>query len=126
MFEEQEIICIDKQGLLDKIRSVYMEGYRIVQISCTKENTYQIDYTFDKEYKFLDIRVNIPIEDAKLPSITGIYECAFAYENEIHDLFGIQIDGINLNYQGKFYRINVHAPFNIPVAQQGKPPGDKE
>lgn len=126
MFEEQEIICIDKQGLLDKIRSVYVEGYRIVQISCTKNNIYQIDYTFDKEYKFLDIRVNIPIEDAELPSITGIYECAFAYENEMHDLFGIQIDGINLNYQGKFYRIEVQAPFNIRVAQQGKPPGDKE
>ncbi|OEU79862.1 MAG: hypothetical protein BA872_03835 [Desulfobacterales bacterium C00003060] len=125
MFEEQEIIRIDKDELLDRIRGVSDEGCRLVQIGCTKDETFQIDYTFDKKYKFLNIRVNIPLENAQLPSITDIYGCAFVYENEIHDLFGIKIDGISVDYGGKFYRIAVQAPFSVTeVATQKKEPAD--
>jgi ech hydrogenase subunit D len=119
MFEEQEIICIEKEELQDKIRRTFDEGYRLVQIGCTKDEMFQIDYTFDKQYKFLDLRVNIPVSDARLSSITGIYACAFTYENEIHDLFGIKIEGIKIDYKGNFYRLAVKAPFSI----QGTPPG---
>lgn len=114
MFEEQEIVQITREELLDRILSMSNEGYRLVQIGCTKMEAFQIDYTFDKDYKFLDLRLMIPIEDAQLPSITGVYGCAFTYENELHDLFGIQVEGISLNYDGNFYRIPVVAPFNIP------------
>ena len=126
MFEEQEIISITKEELIDRIRGAFDGGYRLVQISCTREETYQIDYSFDKEYKFMNLRVNLPIENGELPSITGIYECAFAYENEIHDLFGIKIPGISVDYKGKFYRIPVKAPFNIPGAGQGETPEGTE
>ena len=120
MFEEQEIICIKKEELLKWICRAFDEGYRLVQIGCTKGEMYQMDYTFDRAYKFLDLRVNISIDDAQLPSITGIYACAFTYENEIHDLFGIRINGINVNYNGNFYRIAVKSPFNTPVTPPGK------
>ena len=126
MFEEQEIIDLTKEEMLGKIRGVFDEGYRLVQIGCTRGETYQIDYTFDKEYRFLDFRVNIPLDEPELPSITGIYDSAFAYENEIHDLFGIKVASINVDYKGAFYRIPVKAPFSTSEAAQGQPRSEKE
>ena len=120
MFEEQEIICIEIENLLENIRRTFTEGYRLVQISCTKAGMHQIDYTFDKKYTFLDFRVHIPDENAQLPSITKIYACAFTYENEIHDLFGISFHGLDINYNGNFYRVGAKAPFNIPEASTDK------
>jgi len=120
MFENQEMVSIEKAELLDRIRRISDESWRLVQISCTRTQMFQIDYSFDKNYHFLDLRVNIPAEDAQLPSISGIYPCAFGYENEIHDLFGIRIDGISIDYKGNFYRIAVKAPFNIAGALPGQ------
>ncbi|MFC1579804.1 NADH-quinone oxidoreductase subunit C [Thermodesulfobacteriota bacterium] len=121
MFEEQEIIDITKKGLLEKVRGVFDEGFRLVQIGCTRGEAFQIDYTFDKDYRFLDLRVNIPLDDPELPSITGIYDSAFGYENEIHDLFGIKVAGINVDYEGAFYRIPVKAPFSAAEAAEETP-----
>ena len=125
MFEEQEIVEIGPEALVENVLNRSQEGYRLVQIGCTREETtFQLDYTFDKDYRFLNLRVTLPAEEARLPSITGIYGCAFTYENEIHDLFGIQVRGNRIDYQGKFYRIPLAAPFNIPgTVKESKPEG---
>jgi ech hydrogenase subunit D len=120
MFEKQEIDWIEKGALIESIRRVFDEGYRLVQIGCTRDEMFQMDYTFDRKYKFLNLRVKVPVVDAAVPSISGVYSCAFTYENEIHDLFGIRFDGMNINYNGNFYRVGVKAPFNI-----SKVPSDK-
>jgi ech hydrogenase subunit D len=120
MFENQEMVSIEKAELLDRIRNISDEGFRLVQVSCTRTEMFQIDYSFDKNYRFMNLRVNIPVEDAQLPSISGIYPCAFGYENEIHDLFGVRIDKISIDYKGNFYRIAVKTPFNIAGALPGR------
>ena len=50
-------------------------------------------------------------EDQEISSITSIFPCAFIYENEMHDLFGIQIKMINIDFEGKLYRTAIEAPF---------------
>lgn len=115
MFEKQEIINISKDEICAKVAPLFSEGYRLVQISCTKQvDKLILDYTFDKDYKFVDFRFDLPLEGGELPSITGIYFAAFTYENELHDLFGINVIGNKLDFGGKFYRINDTAPFNRP------------
>lgn len=126
MFEEQEITTVEKEEMLERVQAVFEAGYRLVQMSCTRGKTYQIDYTFDKEYRFLDFRVYLPLDAPDLPSITGIYGCAFAYENEIHDLFGIRIQDISVDYQGRFYRIAAKSPFDNTGAPQAETPEEKE
>lgn len=125
MFEKQEIVEVAPEALLESVRARADEGFRLVQIGCTREErSFQLDYTFDRDYRFLDLRVTLPAEGARLPSITGIYGCAFTYENEIHDLFGILVEGNRLDYKGNFYRIPLSAPFNIPgVAKKTDPEG---
>lgn len=117
MFEKQEIIAIQKSELLEKVREMNKNGYRIIQMSCTVlDDDYIIDYSFDRENKFIDLRVVLKKNDLTLPSISSIYLAAFVYENEIHDLFGVKITDIAVDFQGKFYRIDENAPFSKPEA----------
>ncbi len=122
MVEEQEIIEIKTSDLLEKVTAVEADGYRLVQICCTRTDKLTVDYTFDdtKKYKFLGYRLELPLENAELPSISGIYFAAFIYENELHDLFGIKIDGIAVDFGGKFYRIDVDQPFNTQKIAEGE------
>jgi ech hydrogenase subunit D len=95
------------------------EGFRLAQICCTKlPETLELLYSFDKNFELRNFRVVLPNASEAIPSISSVYWNAFLYENEIHDLFGIQIHGIALDYQGKFYRTQVKAPFN-PAAAVG-------
>jgi len=90
-------------------------GYRLVQIGCTPLEEFQLDYSFDREGEFVNLRFSIPREGTELLSITNIYLCAFTYENEIHDLFGINITGIAIDYTGNFYRTKMKPPLPPPA-----------
>ena len=117
MIEPQEIIKIEKKDLLDRVKEVEAKGYRLVQMQCTRMENLIVDYTFDDEnLKFLNSRLELPRENPELPSITGIYFAAFIYENELHDLFGIKVDGNALDFGGQFYRIDAKQPFNSKIA----------
>lgn len=70
----------------------------------------EVTYSFGKEYKMVGLRLVIS-PDTEIVSISDIYEPAFLYENEIHDLFGIPIKMITLDYHGNLYRIKQEAPF---------------
>ncbi|OGT07013.1 MAG: hypothetical protein A2103_01650 [Gammaproteobacteria bacterium GWF2_41_13] len=112
MFEDQEIVTIERSELISRAQKISKEGYRLVQIGCTKQSDhFQIDYTFDKEYRFYNLRLSIPLDHPTLPSISHLIMPAFLYENEMHDLFGIQVSDMILDYQGKFYNIAKKAPF---------------
>lgn len=112
MIEKQEITIIEAEKIREKVEPLFKNNYRLVQICCTKtEAALQVDYTFDKEYNFLNFRIMLPFDKARLQSISGIYWCAFTYENELKDLFGIEIDGLNIDFGGNFYRKAAKTPF---------------
>jgi len=118
MFETQEIVNIAVDDLIKQVHRLAQEKYRIVQISCTQiQDNFSLDYTFDKDGKFYDLRVVIPVAVATLPSISKEFFAAFLYENEIHDLFGIKFDGLVLDYGGNFYRIEKQTPFRTEVTK---------
>jgi len=86
-------------------------GYRLVQICATRtQDGYELLYSFGKEYDLLHLRITIGT-DAKVLSISKIYPPAFLYENEIHDLFGVQIELISVDYKGTLYRTEKETPF---------------
>lgn len=51
-----------------------------------------------------------------VPSITGQYPVAFVFENEAHDLFGIDFDGISIDFEGNLYQLSVAYPMNPRAA----------
>ena len=112
MIEEQPITIISPETLLERVKEMRDQGWRLVHIGTTPlKEILEITYSFDKEGKFENLRLQIPGEGACLPSVSGIFWCAFIYENEMHDLFNIQVDGIAIDFKGKFYKTAVKFPF---------------
>jgi len=111
--ENQPLKNISSKQLLANIKKLHQQGYRIVQICCTKlEGKFELTYSFDKDYKYASVRITITLEN-EVPSITGIYRGAFLYENEIRELFGIRFRGINVDYNGHLYKKRMEAPFAV-------------
>jgi ech hydrogenase subunit D len=117
----QEITDIKPAELKDRARAMLAEGRRLVQICCTKlPDRLELHYSFDRQFDFVSFRITLADASAPIASISDIFLNAFLYENEIHDLFGIQVTGIAVDYKGKFYRTDIKTPFNQPSAG-GKP-----
>ena len=131
MAEPQEIISIGKNELVGIVAGLRAEGYRLVQISCTTlESAYELNYSFDKNYLFKNLRFTVTQEE-EIQSISVIYPSAFLYENEIHDLFGLTIKNIAVDYRGTLYRTAIKTPYSIencpvpvppPKPKEEKPP----
>ncbi len=120
--EEQTTTLIDVGKLIGRVEQFKSGGYRLVQINATKVgDLYEINYSFDKDYKFENIRITIPIE-MEVPSISGMYWGAFVYENEMHDLFGIQVKGINIDYKGNLIKTTIRYPFGAGAVVKGEKP----
>jgi ech hydrogenase subunit D len=118
MIEPQPITAIDRSEIAAKAGALAKEGYRLVQICCTvAAETLEITYSFDKEYALSNYRVTLQKSDPAVPSITGAYLAAFTYENELQDLFGINVADMALNFKGNFYRLAVKTPFLQPKLQ---------
>jgi ech hydrogenase subunit D len=118
MYETQNTEQIEVKDLLTRVQDAAGKGYRLVQISSTNKKEYiEVNYTFDDNYAFSNLRMNVPMDKLELPSISGIFWGAFIYENELHDLFGINISGINIDFKGKFYQTAVKTPFNNPACK---------
>ena len=113
MSEPQEIMPMEKNDLVGMVAQLFAEGYRLVQIGCsTLPSAYELNYSFDKDYRFKNLRITVaPGEE--VPSISVIYPNAFLYENEIHDLFGVVIKNINIDYRGTLYRTTIKVPFSV-------------
>jgi ech hydrogenase subunit D len=112
--EEQTIIPIEVAKLIGSVEQFRNEGYRLAQIGCTKVGElFEINYSFDKDFVFKNLRITVT-GDTDVPSITGMYWGAFVYENEMADLFGIPVRGINIDFKGTFIRTKIKHPFGTP------------
>jgi ech hydrogenase subunit D len=125
MSEPQHITIIDKDQLVGISAELSAEGYRFVQVSCaTLENSYELTYSYDKAYRLRNFRITL-LPDEEIPSISVIYPNAFLYENELHDLFGLNVRNISINYHGTLYRTSKKTPFSIDNVKQPVPPQPK-
>jgi ech hydrogenase subunit D len=103
---------------LNHIKQLNDQGFRIVQICCTKTDFFELTYSFDKGYDLTNIRVNLESGN-ECPSISDFYPSAFLYENEIQEQFGIKYTGMNIDYGGKFYKTrekNAYLPKKNPAS----------
>jgi ech hydrogenase subunit D len=125
MNELQEIMSVEKRDLVGIVAQLFAEGYRLVQVGCsTLPSAYELTYSFDKEYRLKHLRITVAPDEA-VPSISVIYPSAFLYENEIHDLFGVIITNIDVDYQGTLFRTALNTPFSIDNVKLPEPPKQK-
>ena len=112
MIESPVIEIIPIESLLEKVRALRDGGFRVVQISATRlTDGVEITYSFERNARLQNLRLHLPGEAPHLPSVSGIFPCVVLYENEIHDLFNVTVEGLAVDFQGKFYRTTVPFPF---------------
>jgi ech hydrogenase subunit D len=126
--QEQSIEIISVGSLLARVQSLRDQGYRPVQISATRfPDKVELTYSFDLNAALLSLRLDLPADAPKVPSISSIFGCVVLYENELHDLFNIQVEGMALDLRGNLYQTSVKFPFGTvkapaaPTSAQSSP-----
>ncbi len=122
--EAQQVEEIPVAALLERVQRLRGEGWRLVHIACTRLVADQeCSYCFDRDGQSVEqpdrkdlhgmftIRVRLPMLQPELPSISPFYWSAFLYENEMHDLFGITVKGMAVDFQGSFYTTMTPTPY---------------
>ena len=114
---DQTFETVPLPALLERVSELHKAGYRLVQIGATRLSaSVELTYSFDRDYSLINLRLQLPPTEAKLPSISKIYWAAFLYENELHDLFDVQVDGMAVDFQGHLYETTVKFPFGSTKA----------
>ena len=115
----QRFIEIGCDDILGTAETLHSDGYRMVQIcGVTKKGRTELVYSFDKEHEMVCYRTEVPFGTA-VKSITPEYWAAFVYENEIHDLFGVEFEDSRLDYKGNFFRMSAKTPWKGSEQEEG-------
>lgn len=110
---EHVLVEITPEQLLGDVMALKKNGLRLSQICCAYSNEkLELSYSFadDNTNEYINLRLVID-KDTDVCSITEFYPYAFLYENEMKELFGVNIHMINMDYNNKLYRIQDDAPF---------------
>jgi ech hydrogenase subunit D len=109
---KQSIIETRIESLLPEIDALRSSGWRLVQILCIgSEEGAELSYSFGLKLELRSLRIVVPAE-TQVPSITTIFPAAFLYENEIRDLFGVRIERISADWEGRVYDVAKDKPFS--------------
>ena len=107
------LVEIEHGTLLGHVMAFKNQGLRLSQICCAYSNEkIELSYSFadDDTNEYIILRI-VMDKDTEVCSITEFYPYAFLYENEMKELFGVNIQMINLDYNQKLYRLKDETPF---------------
>ena len=94
---------MDKAAFLARVGEYHKTGWRLAIINATPvpspdevtPGVFEISWGFAHELEFETIRETVTTAD-EVPSVSEFFGAAFLYENEMRELFGINVTGIGL------------------------------
>ena len=97
----ENLVEITSDKLLSETSKSKYQGYRFVTATCADngDDTIDILYHFDKNYEMKNYRVTVK-KGEEIPSISKIFFCAVLVENEMKELFGVNITNLALDFGG--------------------------
>jgi len=110
---------MDAQGFMTEMDRYAREGWRLLLINTTSvlpgpdgaEGALDMSWSFEKGGKVEHVRRRVTVGEA-VPSVSGLFGAAFLYENELHDLFGLELTGLTVDFKGQLYRTSQKVPFS--------------
>ncbi len=111
---KEEYSTIAPNELLNWVIAAKHDGWQFVQMLAarTDEGT-DLVYSLRRDDDIWNRTiVDVKPED-EIPSITDVFLAAFVFENEAHDLFGVTIKNIAIDFGGKFYDVAVEVPMSV-------------
>ncbi len=100
-----ENVAAEKSEMFNRLSELKAQGARLITITALdhgKEMEYV--YNFARDLDIVNLRVKTP-RGEPMPSISSLYPSAFLFENELQDLFKIQVSGISVDFGGKLLTI---------------------
>lgn len=119
-------VGIDK--LLPHVQALKGVGARFVQMHAERnvdDGSYRLVYTFinvraaqehiaqDGSYAIENLVVEGIDRYQEIPSISSYYPAVFPFENEVHDLFGLAITDMQIDFKGFFYQVSTAEPMSV-------------
>lgn len=113
--------------LLPHVQALKGASARFVQMHaerCVDDGSYRLVYTFinvraaqeqiarDGSYAIENLVVEGIDQCQEIPSISSYYPAVFPFENEAHDLFGLAITDMQLDFKGFFYQVSTAEPMS--------------
>lgn len=114
--------------LLPHVQALKGTGARFVQMHaerCVDDGSYRLVYTFidvraaqehiaqDGSYAIENLVVEGINQYQEIPSISSYYPAVFPFENEAHDLFGLAITDMQIDFKGFFYQVSTAEPMSV-------------
>ena len=114
--------------LLSHVQALKGAGARFVQMHaerCVDDGSYRLVYTFinvraarehiaqDGNYAIENLMVEGIDQYQEIPSISSYYPAVFPFENEAHDLFGLAITDMQVDFNGFFYQVSTAEPMSV-------------
>lgn len=114
--------------LLSHVQVLKGVGARFVQMHaerCVDDGLYRLLYTFinvraaqehiaqDGSYAIENLVVEGIDQYQEIPSISSYYPAVFPFENEAHDLFGLAITDMQIDFKGFFYQVSTAEPMSV-------------
>ena len=114
--------------LLPHVQALKGAGARFVQMHaerCVDDGSYRLVYTFinvraarehiaqDGNYAIENLMVEGIDQYQEIPSISSYYPAVFPFENEAHDLFGLAITDMQIDFKGFFYQVSTAEPMSV-------------
>ena len=114
-------LALDK--LIDTCKEYKEKGYRLDQLlpKLERDDSITLIYTFVLDSEIVNFKISgIKKNETVVPSVTELFIAAFVFENEAHELYGVNIEGNVLDFKGNFYKFpeGVEAPMTIISAGQ--------
>lgn len=114
--------------LLSHVQALKGVGARFVQMHAERnvdDGSYRLVYTFinvhaaqehiaqDGSYAIENLVVEGIDQYQEIPSISSYYPAVFPFENEVHDLFGLAITDMQIDFKGFFYQVSTAEPMSV-------------
>lgn len=111
------LVEISKDLLLAEAQNMMFNDYRLISATCvdTGNEGFDVIYHFDKDLEMKHYRIKVQ-KGEEVPSISKIYFCAFLVENEMKELFGLNVTNMVLDYGG--HLLLSGDELNAPMAKQ--------
>lgn len=119
----QSFESIALEDILVVAEREHAQHSRFVQVLCINTEAgidlvYSYQGSLASGYPVRNYRVCGIAPETHVPSVTKYYLSAFPFENEAHDLFGVQVDGIAIDFHGNFYKVAADKPMTIISPEQ--------
>lgn len=93
---------LEPTELRQKMTELKSRGYRFMTTSCLDlGESFGIYYHMDRDLQLVHYYVELP-KGRPLDSVSDIFPGGFVAENEMRDMFGVEIEGLTLDYGSKF------------------------